>query len=49
MFDKIGGITNCRVAKDQEGNSRGFGHIDFDTPENASKALALAGTTVDGR
>ena len=49
VFGKIGGVVSCRVAKDQEGNSRGFGHIDFDTPENASKALKLAGTDVDGR
>lgn len=48
-FAQIGGVTGVRIAKDQEGYSRGFGHVDFDTPENAQKALSLAGTPVDGR
>ena len=37
------------MAKDYDGNSRGFGHVDFDTPENAKKALTLAGSNLDGR
>jgi nucleolin len=48
-FTKYGGIVSCRVAKDQEGSSRGFGHIDYDTPANAAAALVMAGSTVDGR
>ena len=43
------GVVDVRIAKDQEGNSRGFGHVDFDTPDNANKALSMAGTKVDGR
>ena len=38
-----------RVAKDQEGNPRGFGHIDFASTAEANSALAMAGQTVDGR
>lgn len=48
-FSKYGNILGVRVAKDQEGNSRGFGHIDFSTSEEANAALAMAGQTVDGR
>jgi len=48
-FAQIGGVTGVRIAKDQEGYSRGFGHIDFDSPDSAQKALAMAGTPVDGR
>ena len=43
FFDQSGGVVGARMAKDQDGNARGFGHVDFDTPENASKALSLAG------
>jgi len=42
-------LVDVRIAKDQEGNSRGFGHVEFDNPESANKALSLAGTAVDGR
>jgi len=49
FFDQSGGVTDARVAKDQDGNSRGFGHVDFDTPANAEKALSLAGGQLDGR
>ena len=48
-FESSGGVIDVRIAKDQDGYSRGFGHVDFDTPENAAKALSLAGTAVDGR
>jgi len=43
FFDQSGGVTDARIAKDQEGNARGFGHVDFDTPDNAAKALSMAG------
>jgi nucleolin len=49
FFDQSGGVTDARVAKDQDGNSRGFGHVDFDTPANAEKALSMAGQQLDGR
>jgi len=43
FFEQSGGVSDCRVAKDQEGNSRGFGHVDFDSPESAKNALSMAG------
>ena len=49
FFDQCGGVTDARVAKDQEGNSRGFGHVDFDSPASAEKALTMAGQDLDGR
>lgn len=49
-FQECGDIYSVRFAQDREsGEFRGFGHIDFDSPESASRAVALAGTDVAGR
>mmetsp|Transcript_10979 Transcript_10979/g.16486 ORF Transcript_10979/g.16486 Transcript_10979/m.16486 type:complete len:283 (+) Transcript_10979:386-1234(+) len=49
-FADCGTITSVRFATDREtGDFRGFGHVDFDSPEAAAAAVALAGTEVCGR
>lgn len=48
-FEGCGEILSARVAKNPEGRSRGFGHVDFSTPEAAEKALGQNGADVDGR
>ena len=42
-------MTEVRVAKDADGKSRGFGHVEFTSSEEVKKAVAKAGSQVDGR
>ncbi|KAL5975065.1 hypothetical protein ACLOJK_031741 [Asimina triloba] len=48
-FSKFGKITNLAIAKDVKGNSRGFGFVNFENPDDAKNAMeamngALLGT-----
>jgi nucleolin len=49
FFGQCGNVTNVRVATDPEGNPRGFAHVEFDTAEAVTAALALTGSELDGR
>ncbi|XP_069743291.1 uncharacterized protein [Narcine bancroftii] len=51
QFSKYGQVTEVRVIKDREtSESRGFGFITFDNPEDAKDALqAMNGKCIDGR
>ena len=50
LFEPIGGIISTRIISDREtGRSKGFGYVDFETPEQAQRALELKDTEVDGR
>jgi len=49
FFENCGKITGVRVAFDQEGNPRGFAHVDFASPDSVEKAVAKAGSKLDGR
>lgn len=49
MFGKFGEITSCVVMKDDDGKSKGFGFIAFDTHESAEMAVEeLNGHEIDG-
>jgi len=49
-FANCGEIQSVRFSTDREtGEFRGFGHVDFDTPDAATAAVALAGAFVDNR
>lgn len=49
FFSSCGDIKDVRVAMNEEGRSRGFAHIEFESNEGAKAALALNGQQVDGR
>eukprot|EP01134_Creolimax_fragrantissima_P003371 CFRG3371T1 len=38
-FEKYGSISSCKIAKDDDGKSKGFGYICFEEPEAAAKAV----------
>jgi polyadenylate-binding protein len=39
VFSPVGGIESCEVVHSPEGRSRGFGFIEFMTPEDADLAV----------
>ncbi|MBI2414895.1 RNA-binding protein [candidate division WWE3 bacterium] len=40
LFDKFGVIISARVVTDDEGRSKGFGFVDFESEEDANKAVS---------
>lgn len=38
-FSEYGKITNLIVMKDEDGNPKGFGFINFDSPDDAKRAV----------
>ncbi|KAJ1447656.1 hypothetical protein M885DRAFT_428987, partial [Pelagophyceae sp. CCMP2097] len=49
-FGSCGTIEGVRFSTDREtGEFRGFGHLDFDSADAATAAVALAGADVCGR
>jgi len=49
FFAQYGKINSCRIVTDLEGRSKGFGFIEFETQEEAAKALKASGVELDGR
>jgi polyadenylate-binding protein len=39
MFTKFGPITSALISKDEEGNSKGFGFVNFENSDDAHKAV----------
>jgi len=48
FFDDCGKIRKIRIVK-RDGQSRGFGYIEFQTTEAVQKALTRSGAKIDGR
>ncbi|KAG6532404.1 hypothetical protein ZIOFF_006244 [Zingiber officinale] len=50
MFSKFGTILSCKVATDENGRSKGFGFVQFDSQESANSAIqALHGSSCEGK
>jgi polyadenylate-binding protein len=50
LFAESGNITSVVIMKDDEGKSKGFGFINFDTPEAAAEAVEKNnGTLLEGK
>lgn len=41
--------TEVRIARDRDGRAKGFGHVEFSSPEAAAEALKYNGHSLDGR
>lgn len=40
LFQEQGSITSCKVMKDENGNSKGWGFVAYSTPEEATRAIS---------
>lgn len=49
FFSDCGGVSDVRIAQDENGRSRGFGHVEFETEEAAKKAIEKSGQNLEGR
>ena len=50
LFSQYGPIESVAIIKDREtGRSKGFGFVEFQTKEDADKALELNGTDFEGQ
>ena len=49
FFLGCGTIKTIRLARDPEGNVRGFAHVEFQSPQEADEAMKLNDTLLDGR
>lgn len=49
FFKVYGEVKNVRVGYDRDGYSKGFAHVEFESTEDAAKALDANGEELDGR
>lgn len=49
MFESYGSIKSFRVIKNENGQSKGFGFVDFENSGDASAALVKSGSEINGR
>jgi RNA recognition motif-containing protein len=49
FFTSCGQLKQVRLAKDFEGNSKGFAHVEFVTQKSAEAAVQLTGQKLEGR
>ncbi len=49
FFSHCGRVQAVRIALNEDGRPRGFAHVEFDSEEAVTKAVALSGQQLDGR
>ncbi|MCO5573989.1 hypothetical protein L7F22_027767 [Adiantum nelumboides] len=49
FFEGVGEVQEVRLARNEDGRSRGFGHVDFISAEAAKKACEKSGEMLEGR
>lgn len=50
IFQKFGNILSCKVAVSEDGRSKGFGFVQFETEDSANTAIEeLNGSAVGGK
>lgn len=49
LFDDCGAIKKFRIIKNENGQSKGFGFVDFENADDAKNALSKNGTDIGGR
>jgi nucleolin len=49
FFSECGEVKAVRIAMGEDGRPKGFAHVEFTTPDAATKAVALNGQELDGR
>lgn len=50
LFSKFGEVLSCKVAKNEDGTTRGYGFVQFASQESADAAIEnLHGTLLDDR
>jgi RNA recognition motif-containing protein len=50
LFAAVGTVASASVVKDPSGQSRGFGFVEMETPQEATDAISrLNGSQLDGR
>lgn len=46
LFESVGEVRDIRIAKNENGESRGFAHVQYMSPADAKEALSLNGQMV---
>ena len=49
FLESCGTIKACRIARDADGNARGFAHVEFESLEASEAACDLSDSVLDGR
>lgn len=49
FFSDCGNVVDVRIAKNEEGRSKGFCHVDFESADAVQSAMKKAGQELDGR
>lgn len=49
FFAQCGPVKSVRIALNEDGRPRGFAHVEFESEDAVSKAVALSGQQLDGR